>query len=447
MDEPFTDAERFPLLTDAGRRMLQRLREHPHAPNYNYRVGERLTAPALARVRAYADRLRAGRRGWAFGEVPAWVGELVARCRREAPFYRDHLAGHGDDFFALPTTRREHLRRSAWAFVPVSADLNELVTYTTSGTTGERLRLPAHPEAPNRYLPLIETALAAFGVSLRGGERVSVVQVGYQSRTFTLASVMSYLDAAGFAKVNLSPADWRDPDDRVRFLDDCDPEIYTGDPIAFAELARLPLRARPKALVSSATALRPGLRRRLEEHFGCPVVDVYSMNESGPVSFGRGDAHEVLPHDLYVEILDENGRPCPPGVRGEITLTGGCNPYLPLVRYRTGDFAALDFAEPIPRLMGLEGRPPVVFQAADGRRFNSIDASIALRELPLAFLCLRQAADGSLHFRTRCDDATRAAAEAALRRLFGGLPLAVEVVPDGETWEGKPIQYGSELEP
>jgi phenylacetate-CoA ligase len=447
MNDPFTDAERFPLLTDAGRRMLQRLREHPHAPVYNYRCGERLTAPALARVRAYAAALGTGRVGWRFGEVPEWVGEFVARCRREVPFYRDHLAGRGDDFFALPLTERGHLRRLPWAFVPLSADLNELVVYTTSGTTGERLRLPAHPENPNRYLPLIQTALAAFGVTLEGGDRVSIVQVGYQTRTFTLPSVMSYLDFAGFAKVNLNPADWRAPDDRVYFLDDLRPEIYTGDPIAFAELARLPLRTRPKGLVSAATALRPGLRQRLEAHFGCPVVDVYSMNESGPVAFARGDAHEVLPHDLYVETLDADGRPCPPGVRGEVTLTGGCNPYLPLVRYRTGDFAALDFAGPLPRLVGLEGRPPVVFRAADGRRFNSIDVTIALRELPLPFLELRQAADGPLRFRTRGDTATLAAAEAALRGVFGGLPLTVEAVPDGATWEGKLIQYGSELEP
>ena len=35
--------------------------------------------------------------------------------------------------------------------------------------------------------------------------------------------------------------------------------------------------------------------------------------------------------------------PVPAGERGEITLTGGFNFCLPLLRYRTGDFASLDF--------------------------------------------------------------------------------------------------------
>jgi len=30
--------------------------------------------------------------------------------------------------------------------------------------------------------------------------------------------------------------------------------------------------------------LLPGLRQRLERRFGCPVLDIYSMNEAGPVA-------------------------------------------------------------------------------------------------------------------------------------------------------------------
>jgi phenylacetate-CoA ligase len=439
-----TDQDLFPLLSDAGRRVLRRLREHPAAPRYNYRTGERLTAAGLAAVRAYAGRLGTGRVGWRPGGLPPWLPPFVAFCRREVPFHRRR--DWPDDFFALPTTEREHLRREPWAFVPDSADLTDLVVYTTSGTTGSRLTVPSHPEVPNRYLPLLEAALAAHGVRLEGGERVSVVHVCAQLRTYVLCSVMSYLDGAGFAKVNLNPADWRHPDDRARFLDDCAPELYTGDPFAFAELMRLPLRSRPKALVSAGTVLLPGLRRQLEEHFGCPVIDLYASNEAGPVAFSHGPGHEVLPPDLYVEVLDAAGRPCPPGVRGEITLTGGINPFLPLLRYRTGDHASLDFSDPVPVLLGLEGRLPTVFRTAGGRAFNSIDVTTALADLPLPFFALHQSADGSLRFRTRCDETTLAAAEAALRGLFGeGQRLTAELLPEAAAWGGKVIQYTSEL--
>ncbi|MBM2849383.1 MAG: AMP-binding protein, partial [Anaerolineales bacterium] len=50
MSDGLTDAERFPLLTDEGRRLLQWMREHPHAPRYTAQCGNRLTAEGLRRV-------------------------------------------------------------------------------------------------------------------------------------------------------------------------------------------------------------------------------------------------------------------------------------------------------------------------------------------------------------------------------------------------------------
>jgi phenylacetate-CoA ligase len=183
------------------------------------------------------------------------------------------------------------------------------------------------------------------------------------------------------------------------------------------------------------------LRAELAERFGCPVIDVYSLNESGPVAFSVAAGLEILPHDLFVEILDDADNPCPPGVRGEVTLTGGVNPYLPLVRYRTGDHAALDFDGPLPRLIGLEGRAPVVFAHADGKRINSIDVTATLGSLALPFFALHQASDGALTFRTRADDSILTKAKEALRGLFGEIPLTVERVPPEVAWSGKLVQY------
>src|SRR5207248_2528256 len=148
----------------------------------------------------------------------------------------------------------------------------------------------------------------------------------FQQSTWTYASTLPTLAQAGFAKVNLNPADWNDLADRAKFLDACNAEIYTGDPLAFSELARLPLQSRPKALISTAMALLPGLARQLEAHFGCPVIDLYSSNETGPIAAGGPDGHVLLQPRLYVEILDAEGTPCKAGQRGEITVSGGFNP-------------------------------------------------------------------------------------------------------------------------
>src|ERR1051326_292534 len=352
LDAPLNEAERFPLLTDRSRALLRRLQQHAHAPRWTYQCGDRLDARGLADVHAFSQRQRSQRRGWKFERPPDWVAEFIDRCRHDVPFYRDRLAHD-----PTSTCNRDDLRREAWTFVPDSADLAQLIVYRTSGTTGNLIPIPAHPVAPSRYLPLFQSALAAHGVDMLGGDRVSLMQVAAQVHTYTFASVSSYLDGAGYAKINLDPADWNALADREAFFDDCAPEIVTSDPFALEQLATLTLQARPKGILSSATLLLPALRDRLERHFKCPVIDVYSMNETGPIAFARRDStadeHEVLPHNLYVEILDASDRPVVPGQRGEIVVTGGVNPYLPLVRYRTGDFGAMSFDPDVPPLVRL----------------------------------------------------------------------------------------------
>lgn len=441
-NRPLTDDERYPMLSAAGRRTLQRIREHPHAPVFNHQCGDRLDSPALARVRAFADELRSNPPAWTWGKVPEWVVRFAQDALRRVPFYRQYGPWPGA-FTELPTSSRADLSGAPWSFVPDDEPLEDLIVYDTSGTTGHRLIVPSHPECAAKYLPLLEAALATRGVRLEGGpDRVALIQVCAQQRTWTFGNITSYLDEAGFAKINLHPDAWRKPGDCVAFLDDCNPQVYTGDPVAFQELAKLPLKTRPKGILSSATTLLPGVRRELEAHFGCPVIDYYSMTESGPIAVQTGSGHRVLPHDLYVEILDPEGRVCPPGARGEITLTGGRNPYLPLLRYRTGDYASLEFPDGRPTLVGIEGRPPVVYTRPDGKPVNSIDVTWALRDLALTRFVLHQHADGSLTFRLR-PGPDEAPIRKALESLFGtDQVLQFEELPDGEG--GKVVQYTRE---
>jgi phenylacetate-CoA ligase len=120
-----------------------------------------------------------------------------------------------------------------------------------------------------------------------------------------------------------------------------------------------------------------------------------------------------------MEILDEAGQPCPPGARGEVTLTGGFNPFIPLLRYRTGDNASLQWSGSHPMLVDLEGRQPVVFQGAAGQPINNIDVTGALKHLALPHFQLHQAASGALTLRLPAGIASQAAVRAALLGLFG----------------------------
>jgi len=436
---------RFPLIDERGRRLLLRLEEHPRAPRYTHRGFNRLTPAGLRRAADFAAALDSSPPRWEHERPPDWLAEFVAHCFRHVPLYR-RWGPPPPRFTDLPTTDRSDLNREPWSFVPDTQPLDDLIIYNTSGVTGHPLSILTHPDTLALYIPLLRAALAARNAALEGGpDRIAIALVCDQKQTYTYAAVMPALDQAGFVKLNLNPAEWREAGDRAKFLDDLDPEIYTGDPISFAELARLPITARPKALVSTAMALTPGLRAQLETRFDCPALDLYSMNESGPIAVAAptGDRWIPLQPRLYIEILDPDGAPTPPGARGEIVLSGGFNPFLPLLRYRTGDHAALEIIGGQPALIGLEGRAPVVFRAADGRPLNNIDISIALRPLAIAQFNLHQFADGSLRLRWRSAGAEESEVREALLAHFGATQaLLIESV---NAFEGKALNYTSDL--
>src|SRR5574337_1150181 len=186
MSDVLTDAERFPLLTEPGRRMLQWLREHPHAPRYTAQSGNRLTAGHLRRVRAFEAEMSAAPRGWQHGALPPWLVDFVEMCFRDVPFYRRYGArpralSAVEGFLDIPTLDRGDLSREPWLFVPDPLPLDDLLISATSGTTGHPLVIPSHPVVGACYLPLLKIALEMYGITLTSGRGdVGCILVGLQ---------------------------------------------------------------------------------------------------------------------------------------------------------------------------------------------------------------------------------------------------------------------------
>lgn len=439
----YHDPVRLPGLSEAGHALLQRMACHPNAPRYRNRSGHKLTPAEQDEARGFESRVALSRPAPP-GQRPDWLPSFLAHACREIPAWK---AWAGTPFHELPTTCRADLAREVERHVPDDVDVSRLILFSTSGTTGHALVVPSHPLVAARYQAFYLAALRSAGIEpTPGNGHVGILLAGYQERCFTYVSVNPTLGESGLAKLNLHPNDWREPDDRAAYLDAMAPEVISGDPISLAELARLPLRHRPRALISTSMALLPAQRDFLSRHFGCPLLDIYSMNEAGPIAVhdpARG-GHRLLQPWLYVEILDAQGRPLPEGETGEITLTGGFNFCLPLLRYRTGDQGALvRSADGWPVLTGLEGRPPVRFRRADGRWLNNLEITHALKHCALAQWALHQEADGGLVLRVYGSPLGLAQARAAVLGLFGSdHPLRLEHHP---LPTGKVIQYTSAL--
>ena len=436
-----TDADRYPTLTPDGEAMLKKLREHPAAPRFRNESGNRLSVEDVARVQAFEAEVQAAQIT-PLGCKPGWLESFVERAWSQVPAYR-RRGQRPEHFEDIPTISRADLGCDCPSFVPDDIPLERLINFRTSGTTGHPLLLPSFPTVAASYLAFHKRALRRFGIELRHGRgQVGVILIGFQRKCFTYVSVTPTMDESGLAKINLHPDDWRDPGDRGRYLEDMEAEVIAGDPISFAELMDVAPRIRPRALLSTSMALLPGMRKRLEERFQCAVVDLYSMNEAGPIAaFDPAvNGHVLLQHCMHVEILAD-GKPVGPGERGEITITGGFNACLPLLRYGTGDYASLaqtPMGEPM--LISLQGRPPTRFRAASGQWLNNIEVTHALQEFALSQFALHQRADGVLEFRSAGGNEGQLLTR--LESLFGAGMARVET---RALFDDKVVQYTTDL--
>lgn len=417
--------------------MLCRLREHPCAPVFRDMSGHRLTAPLRAQARLrHPWLLHAPVRA---GHPPAWVWPWLLHHRHDVanwPNARSLWRGWSH----IPTTSRADLsahlighvsQRHAWPERPPAS----LLCFSTSGTTGHPLRVPSSPLAAAAYLALHERALRLHGVRMQAGRGdVGIVLAGFQQRCFTYVSVNPLRGECGLVKLNLHPSEWRQAQDRATYLDALAPELISGDPVSLSEIASLEMQHRPRAMLSTSMAMSDGVKARLSRRFACPVVDLYSMNEAGPIAahVAEFDAFVLLQPGLYVEVLDDAGHPLPSGEFGEVTLTGGINRCLPLLRYRTGDHARLVMTPLGPALSDLQGRPPVRFQHADGQWINNIELTQRLRPHELQRFALHQHSDRSLTLRLQSHaqdaDVLHRALHHDLIALLGNLPLRIEAL-------------------
>lgn len=138
--------------------------------------------------------------------------------------------------------------------------------------------------------------------------------------------------------------------------------------------------------------LEPACRSTCERIFGAKIVDMYSSQEVGYIAL-QCPAHEhfhVQSENLLVEVLDDSGQPCKPGVVGKIVVTTLHNWAMPLLRYDIGDYAEVGSPCPcgrgLPVLKRILGRQRNLLVLPDGRQcWPVFDAGERPEELPPFF--------------------------------------------------------------
>ncbi|MBV5266931.1 MAG: phenylacetate--CoA ligase family protein, partial [Burkholderiaceae bacterium] len=143
------------------------------------------------------------------------------------------------------------------------------------------------------------------------------------------------------------------------------------------------------AIISSAETLHPWQKETAERAFNCHVYNRYGCREFGDIAHEceRRKGLHINAHRVFLEILDENIRPCKPGVTGEFVITDLDNYGMPLIRYKIGDCGAYSnqvcsCGRGLPLLEGVEGRSIDIIHAPNGNRIGGTFWTLLLRSRP-----------------------------------------------------------------
>ena len=209
-------------------------------------------------------------------------------------------------------------------FVAPAADTVALVL-PTSGTTSRPKRvLLSHANL------CASAGTIAAGLALGSGDRTLIAMP--LSHVHGLMVWLATLSSGGSTACPPS----FDPARFAAWLEELRPTWYSAVPTihhAVVALAGLdPVRAGRVGLRfvrSSSAPLPPRLGTELETLFGAPVIEAYGMTEashqitSNPLPPGERRPGSVgRPVGAEVSVVDEAGRPLPPGAQGEVAIRG-----------------------------------------------------------------------------------------------------------------------------
>jgi phenylacetate-CoA ligase len=276
----------------------------------------------------------------------------------------------------LPVLTKDLLRAHFSSLQSKDNPQRKLEVNTSGGSTGEPVKLIQDEEyrdasAAMRWLShhQLGCPLGEPHVRLWGSERD--LECGTKSRKarfFNWLTNTTWVNA--FA---MSPATMRN---FITMLNRKRPGLIVAYAQAAYEVARFAerehIRIEPqRAMVTSAGTLYPFMREKLQQIFGCEVYNLYGSREVSDIAWELPGLKGLWapPWANFIEIVDENGDPVPPGTEGNILVTCLTNYAMPLLRYRIGDRGALapegDAPAGVQVLTHVSGRNVDTFRRSD----------------------------------------------------------------------------------
>ena len=295
---------------------------------------------------------------WSRDETAAFqlgkLQELVALAYHRSPYYRRRFRALGfqpgdlrslADLQRLPLLDSQVVRDDLFSLCTLQGPQPRADSVSTGGTGGQPLQLLINSDRSETEYAFLVASWQRIGYDLATPLAVFRGRPVAPDRRGLRHEYDPFLRHHHYDVFHLSDDNVRRYLEHISTIGPCFLHAY---PSAVASLARylrragLPAPANVRGIIAESEIVYPAQRRFVEATFGCRYFSCYGQTEKvvAAAECEHCTDYHVWPTYGYFELLDESERPVTaPGQRGEIVGTGFINRVVPLIRYRTGDWA------------------------------------------------------------------------------------------------------------
>jgi phenylacetate-CoA ligase len=311
---------------------------------------------------------------------------LVRHASRRVPYYRRLFEQAGlrpddirslDDLSRIPITSRGDLQRlPAGDVLAEGAEPEKMILHSTSGTSGEPLRILRTCFEENLLKAFRLREQLAVGMRLTD-RRASV---GLARRPEGLQRVPG--GKPFYSHLGLLRHEWvhclQPANEILARLRAIEPDIlggYGGSVAWIAGSMTEEDRAsiRPRMVFTGGETLTAQMRQQISQGLGVPIFDVYASHEHNLLASEcpRGGRYHIMEWNVILEVL-RDGRPASLGEEGEVAATALHSYMMPFIRYRLNDLVTLgetpcSCGAPVSTLSRILGRTIEQFVLPDGK--------------------------------------------------------------------------------
>jgi phenylacetate-CoA ligase len=331
-------------------------------------------------------------------ETEQRLSDFLAHCYENVPYYTKVFNGSElkpsdvksiSDLQQLPFLDKGLIRDNFDDLKSKNSGKSKL--FSTGGSSGTPLKFILGNERVSHDVAEKWRATRWWGVDIGDREIVawgSPIELTKQDRLKSIRDLIF--------RTKLIPAFDLSENNKVLFLNkikNFKPKMLFGYPSVYYVLAKEAERNKIdmsqlgiKVVFVTSERLYDYQRKLIERVFNAPVANGYGGRDAGFIAHEcpSGNMH-ISAEDIFVEIVNKDGKPCEIGESGEIVVTHLATSDFPFIRYRTGDVGRLSdkacsCGRGLPILEEVEGRSTDFVTASDGTMMHGLALIYILRE-------------------------------------------------------------------